>query len=130
MQTGQYLIDTDVLIEYLCGSPQAGKTLEDLSGPLYLCAISVAELYAGVKGKREEQALEAFLQAFVILPVDERLARQAGRLRQQYYPSHGTGLADALIAAAAQEAGATLLTFNLRHYPMLSDARVPYAREG
>ena len=125
---GQYLIDTDVLIEYLLGSPQAGQALEGLDGPLFLCAISIAELYAGVKGRREEQALEIFLQAFVIVPVDERLARQAGRLRQQFYPSHGTGLADALVAAAAQEVSATLLTFNLRHYPMLKDARAPYPR--
>ncbi|MFN5219653.1 MAG: hypothetical protein ACK5FE_01870 [Cyanobacteriota bacterium] len=44
-------------------------------------------------------------------------------------PSHGTGLADALIAASAEAAGATLVTLNRRHFPMLADVLVPYAKE-
>ena len=50
-----------------------------------------------------------------------------GLYRRDYGQSHGTGLADALIAATAEENGATLVTFNQRHFPMV-EIRVPYER--
>ena len=123
------LIDTDVLIEYLRGRSEAAEYLEGLSADLYLSVISVAELFAGTKGdEEEEEALEQLLQAFVIVPVTEKTARLGGLYRREYRPSHGTGLADALIAAAAEDNGADLVTFNRRHFPMVSGIKVPYER--
>jgi predicted nucleic acid-binding protein len=43
-----YLVDTDVLIDYLRDHPQAVAFLEAQPGPLLISAITVAELYAGV----------------------------------------------------------------------------------
>lgn len=123
------LIDTDVLIEYLRGRSEAAKYLEGLTEDLCLSVISAAELFAGVRGEEEEELLERLLQAFVLLPVTERVARLGGRYRREYRPSHGTGLADALIAATAEEHGANLVTFNRRHFPMISRLTVPYERE-
>ena len=94
----------------------------------YLSVISVAELFAGVKGDEEEKSLNQLLQAFVILPLTEKTARLGGLYRKDYRPSHGTGLADALIAATANENGAGLVTFNRRHFPMVSGITVPYDR--
>ncbi len=122
------LIDTDVLIEYLRGRDEAVEYLEGLTSDLYLSVISVAELFAGVKGDEEEKSLEQLLQAFVILPVTEKTARLGGLYRREYRPSHGTGLADALIAATSEESGADLVTFNRRHFPMISKVTVPYER--
>ena len=126
--SGRYLIDTDILIEYLRGSEPATEFLEGLDGDLLISAISVAELFSGAKGSEELAALDQFMLAFEVIPVDEQLARQGGILRQEYHPSHGTGLADALIAASAMETGAELLTFNRRHHPMVEGVRVPYRR--
>lgn len=120
----QYIIDTDVIIEYLRGNDKAIKVLEELDGTLYISVISVAELYSGVKGTHEEQALEQFLLAFVIINVDEKLARAGGIHRQNYHSSHGTDLADAIIAASAEEIDAFLVTFNKRHYPMVDKVHV------
>ncbi len=120
------LIDTDVLVEYLRGRGEAVEYLEGLTSDLYLSVISVAELFAGVKSDEEEKALEQLLQAFVILTVTEKVARLGGRHRRQYTPSHGTGLADALIAATSEEGDAGLVTFNRRHFPMASRIKVPY----
>ncbi|MEK6588255.1 MAG: type II toxin-antitoxin system VapC family toxin, partial [Chloroflexota bacterium] len=105
---GRFLIDTDVLIEYLRGSDRAAKFLEGLKGELILSAISVAELFSGVKGPQEMEAMDQFMLAFQVVPIDDRLARQGGLIRQAYYPSHGIGLADALIAATALEQCAEL----------------------
>ena len=122
------LMDTDVLIEYLRGRSEAVEYLESLTSDLYLSVISVAELFVGVRGDEEENSLKQLLQAFVILPVTEKTARLGGLYRREYRPSHGTGLADALIAATSEESGADLVTFNQRHFPMLSRVTMPYER--
>jgi predicted nucleic acid-binding protein len=125
---GRLLIDTDVLIEYLRGSSEAVEYLESLTSDLYISVISVAELFAGIRGYEEESSLKQLLLAFVILPVTERTARLGGLYRRDYGRSHGTGLADALIAASSEENGADLVTFNRRHFPMVSRITVPYDR--
>jgi hypothetical protein len=122
------LFDTDVVIEYLRGSKQAIRFLEGADGPLCVSAITVAELYSGVKGEDEQAALEQFLRAFEVITVDEELARRGGLCRRDYHAKHGTGLADALVAVSAEAAGAVLVTFNRRHYPMTRDVLVPYRR--
>jgi len=90
--------------------------------------MTVAELYAGVRGEREQRRLEQFLLVFQVLPVSQEVGRIGGLFRRNYGPSHGTGLVDALIGATAQLYQATLVTFNARHYPMLNGIQVPYAR--
>jgi len=124
----RYLLDTDVLIEYLRGSDQAAEYLEQLKGELLISAITVAELFSGARGSDELDALDQFMLAFEVVSVDELLARSGGQLRAEYHASHGVGLADALIAASAAERGAELVTFNRRHYPMVEDLQVPYDR--
>ena len=122
------LLDTDVLIEYLRGRGRAVEYLESLSSDLYLSVISVAELFAGARGDEEERSLTQFFLAFTVLPVTEKVARLGGLYRRDFRPSHGTGLADALIAATAIENGANLVTFNRHHFPMVSGITVPYER--
>lgn len=125
---GRLLIDTDVLIEYLRGRSEAVAYLEGLTADLHISVISVAELFAGVRGEDEEKSLKQLLLAFVVLPVAEKTARIGGLYRRAYGRSHGAGLADALIAATAEEHGADLVTFNRRHFLMVSRLTVPYDR--
>jgi predicted nucleic acid-binding protein len=122
------LIDTDVLVEYLRGRSEAVEYLEGLTSDLYISVISAAELFAGVRDNEEEKSLKQLLLAFAILPVTEKTARLGGLYRRDYGGSHGTGLADALIAATSEENGADLATFNRRHFPMVSRITVPYER--
>jgi hypothetical protein len=125
----RFLVDTDVLIEYLRGSAQAIRFLEGVEGSLCVSAITVAELYSGAKGEEEETALAQFLSAFEVIPVDEPLAVRGGLCRRDFGPRHGVGLADALVAVSAEDADAVLVTFNKRHYPMLREVIVPYHRK-
>jgi predicted nucleic acid-binding protein len=85
-------------------------------------------LRAGLRGSREEEALEVFLEAFEPLPVDAQIARLGGDLRRRYGPSHNTGLADALIAATALTHGIPIVAFNVKHFPMLENVLRPYQR--
>lgn len=123
------LVDTDVLIAYLRGHKQAVVFLESLDRRPATSVICVAELFAGARDEREREAIEHFLLAFDLLPVNIDIARRGGAYRQQYVKSHGTGLADALIAATVMLYGLVIATFNARHYPMLKDVLVPYQRE-
>lgn len=121
------LFDTDVLTEYLRGRSRAIEYLEGLTADSCVSVVSVAELFAGVRDNEEGESLKQFLLAFSALPVTEGVAHLGGLYRRDYRQSHGTGLADALIAATAEENGATLVTFNQRHFPMV-EIRVPYKR--
>lgn len=122
------LIDTDVLIDYLRNRPQAVSYLESATGTLLVSAMTVSELFAGVREGQERTALSAFLGAFEVLPLDRAVAEKGGLFRRDYGKSHGTGLADALIAATAEVHSAQLVTLNTRHFPMLSNIVVPYRK--
>jgi predicted nucleic acid-binding protein len=63
----------------------------------------------------------------VPIPRQRRFSLDAGRLGRGKNIVHG--LADALIADTAEEAHATLVTFNKRHFPMLDEIQVPYSRK-
>ncbi len=126
--TERLLLDTDVLIEYLRGRKAAVDWLEARTEDLLVSTVTVAELFSGVRDDREEQALERFLGAFEVVPVDLSIARLGGLLRREHGPGSGTGLADALIAASVLRHEATLATFNRRHYPMLDGVLEPFER--
>jgi hypothetical protein len=120
------LLDTDVLIDYLRGRPEAVSYLESLTEPLLISAITVAELYAGVREGAERIALEQFLSVFDVILVDKEIATNGGLIRRDYGKSHGVGLADAIIASTADVRKADLVTLNKKHFPMLSNVVTPY----
>lgn len=126
--SGVLVIDTDVLIDYLRDQPQAVAFLEGCDQVLAASVITVAELYAGVRDGEERQRLDAFVEAFDLIPLDGKAAVVAGLWRRQYGRSHGTGLADALIAASADGVGGTLVTLNHRHFPMFANLLIPYRK--
>jgi predicted nucleic acid-binding protein len=122
------LIDTDVLIDYLRGRAEAVSYLESLTEKLLISAITVAELYAGVREGEEREALDYFTMAFEIVSIDQPIACIGGLNRRDYGKSHGVGLADAIIAATAEVKKADLITLNKRHFPMLTNVIVPYQK--
>lgn len=121
-------IDTDVIIDYLRNQPSAVAYLEALIDPICISAITAAELYSGVRDSDGRRALDSFLAAFELVVVDKDIAVQGGIWRRDYGKSHNVGPADALIAAIAQIKGATLVTLNKKHFPMLSTVTVPYVK--
>jgi len=123
------LVDTDVLVDYLRGQPQAVRFLKSHADEIVLSSIVVAELYAGVRGDVELATLDALTSVFQVIPVSAEIAKLAGLLKRDFGKSHGTGLADAVIAATAQLENAELRTLNVKHYPMLPGLKPAYIKK-
>lgn len=128
--TVSYLFDTDVLIDYLRGHDKAVFFIEQAikTAACAMAAITVAELYAGIREGNERATLEKFISAFELIPVSAVIAKQGGLYRRQFHRSHGVGLADAIIAATAEHLDAQLVTLNKKHFPMLKNIKTPYQR--
>lgn len=122
------LIDTDVLVDYLREQSDAVAYVEGLKNPFLISLITVAELYSGVREGGERATLDGFISVFELVPLTASIAVRGGLHRRKYFKSHGVGLADALIAATAEARGATLVTLNDKHFPMLASVHVPYVK--
>lgn len=123
------LFDTPVPIQVLRGQKQALDYLRSVieaEHELYMSVITVAELYAGVHEGKEREQLRTFLTSFSIIHISFDVAVRDGLYRRDYGKTHGIGLADALIAATADDYELTLVTLNKKHFPMVKQLHVPY----
>ncbi|MBW2608074.1 MAG: type II toxin-antitoxin system VapC family toxin [Deltaproteobacteria bacterium] len=123
------LIDTDIIIDFLRGFDIAVRYIKSHSEEIVLSVITVAELYAGVKGNDEHKELDDFIDLFPILQITTEVARNGGLYKREYFKSHGVGLADGLIAASAEFHDAVLKTLNIKHYPMIKGLKPPYFKK-
>lgn len=130
MALEKFLIDTDVLIDYLRGVSQAIEYLRAVQEKhtCYISTITIAELFSGVREDKERQVLTDFYKEFHVAAVGGVLTEKAGLLRRDYGKSHGSGLADCIIAATAEELDCTLVTLNKKHFPMIKKVKVPYKK--
>jgi predicted nucleic acid-binding protein len=126
---GPFLFDTDVLVDYLRGQPQAVALVKGCADRIVLSAVVVAELYAGVRDDAELKQLDRFVALFTVVAVDARIAKAAGLYKRDYHKSHALGLADAILAATVDTCQATLKTLNVRHYPMFKGLKPAYAKK-
>jgi predicted nucleic acid-binding protein len=122
------LVDTDVLIDFLRGEPEALELLKAHAGHACVSALSVAEVFAGARDENEAARLDDLFASFEVIPVTADLARTAGLLRGRFGKSSGLGIADALIAATAEAENADLATMNVRHFPMFAELEPAYLR--
>jgi predicted nucleic acid-binding protein len=124
------LLDTTIAIDHLRGDDRAAQLLERLvvaGEPLLASELSRFELLAGMRPD-ELDPTELFMGALTWVPVDEAIARLAGSMAAEYRRAHsGIDAIDYLIAATVFVIGAELLTTNVRHFPMISGLRPPYA---
>ncbi len=125
------LLDTDVLIDFLRGHEQARSFVNARSERIMMSSVTVAELYAGVRGEKggtERTVLDDLLGLFRVVPVTRDIGRLGGLYKRDYGNSHGIGLADAIIAATATLEDAALETLNVRHYPMFARLEPAYRK--
>ena len=116
-----YLLDTTVLVDYFRGRQAASLLLERLvddGHTLALCGINVAELFAGLP-ERQRPAARELIDSLHYLEILPQVAELAGTIR---FDAARRGVAihlpDAMIAAVAIANDATLVTANVRDFPL------------
>lgn len=124
------VVDSSVLIDHLRGYMPARDVLNGRvaqGDELWGVVIARAEVLAGMRDREQPRTLE-LLDQLRWLEIDVELADAAGALARTFWRSHpGLQLADCLIAAGTERLGATLLTQNVRHFPMLPGLTQAYA---
>jgi predicted nucleic acid-binding protein len=117
----RYLFDTDVLIAYLRGYPQAVELLKDLAAQrfdFFISPVTVIEIEAGIRDTEKGKTYE-FLDIFEVCIVDRSVAHLAGSFLRKYRKKGITlGLGDVIIAATAVTHHLNVVTYNTSHYPM------------
>lgn len=111
------ILDTDILIWYLRGNPNAKVAVES-AAPFCISAITYMELVQGMKNKKELNALKKVISEMdiSILPITSAISFKACALVETHFLSDSVELADALIAATCINNGEPLFTANDKHY--------------
>lgn len=116
-----YLVDTSVIVDALNGKRERKALLERLlrdGNTLACCAINVAEVYAGMR-PHEAAATDALLRSLDYYGIDWEAASHAGKIKFEHARKGRTlSIADTIIAAVALNNGLTLITDNIKDYPV------------
>ena len=94
-----YLIDSDVLIDISRGKRAAREYLDALAEGWAISQVSALELIVGARDNRDLGEIDAFLSAYVIVPLRDSTGKRAYELLKLYAKSHGLHVFDALVAA-------------------------------
>jgi predicted nucleic acid-binding protein len=117
----RYLLDTDALIDFSKGAePATSLILSWIEGDdiVAVCAITVAEFYAGLS-PTQASSWHAFVSALTYWDMSPAAAMRAGQDRHALARAGlSMTIGDALLAAVARDRNATLVTGNVKHYPM------------
>jgi predicted nucleic acid-binding protein len=114
---GSMIFDTDVLIWFLRGDRAAARLIESQSDRA-ISVVSEMELLQGARSRGEIKEIHRFFRQCRIrlVPATESLSHVALSLIDAHALGDGLRVADALIAATAQEAALPLATCNARHF--------------
>ena len=117
-----YLVDTDVLIDFLDNSPIAVQHIAFIEDAgIAVSVISIGEFYEGIHGRKRnsdyEKRFVAFLGSVSVLVASTAIMKRYAWIKYQL-DAAGQPLPDfdIIIAATAIEHDLTLLTRNRRHF--------------
>jgi predicted nucleic acid-binding protein len=113
------LLDTSFIVDHLRGMPEAVQRLRRIveQGDLpFVNDIVTAEAWAGAPSD-DDPALTSLLEFLEFIAAGPMHAKTAGRWRARSRAAgHDIGIADALIAACAEDSHASVLTRNVRDF--------------
>jgi predicted nucleic acid-binding protein len=119
-----YLLDTDILIDWLEEQAWAKTLIWDSDSRLYCSSVSRKELLAK-RGLSDSERRKIFrlLQLARVINVDSTIAAAASELLQKYkrYPLY---VDDALVVATAWVKHLPLLTRNRKHYEFIAEIQL------
>jgi len=131
MYESGYLVDTDIIINFLKGKNKAKEfLLKIIEGQTdgFFSVITEAELLSGARNNKEEASIYDVLGVMEAIEVERGIAVLAGRLRRKY-AVHGTKLPDALIAATAKIRKLIVATANEQHFKVFDEIEKEYIKE-
>lgn len=111
--------DTDVVIDFFTDTAPLAQALADLlkEGRLAVTAVTVFELYAGIRGTKRLKLMEKFFESVPVFPLDLLAAAWAGKIYTDLKSEGKTiGNQDILIAGICLANGLPLLTRNSSHF--------------
>ena len=116
------LFDTNILIDYLNGIPDAAKEIGRYSEKA-ISLVTWMEIMVGTTAQ-DEAVIKAFLSQFELLPIDSTVSAEAVTIRR----TRRIKLPDAIILATARTSGRLLITRNTKDFPagLDVDVRMPY----
>jgi predicted nucleic acid-binding protein len=132
MYRTRYLVDTDVIINYLKGRGKSKDFLmRIIDGEVVglFSVITEAELLSGARDSKDEASIYDVLEVMDSIEVGRDIAITAGKLRRKYYAAYNTELPDAIIAATANERGLILATANEKHFRMFVEIEKVYVKD-
>ena len=121
-----YIVDTDILIEFLAGNPLLAEKFSKHQEDLFTTSINVAELiYGAWKSERRKKSLsevKVLLQNIGILNFTASSAHKFGETKS-FLERKGKPLGDTdlFVASVALAFNATFITHNTRHFSKLPD---------
>ena len=125
------LLDTNILIDLLNNRAGRREALADLASrdiKLASCAITVAEVYAGMRPK-ESGITAAVLAELEYFELTVSAAKRGGELKALWAKKgHTLSITDTLIAAVAIENGLSIATDNIKDFPMPEIMLLPLPR--
>ena len=126
-----FLLDTSVIVDALNNKRGRVALLVQMLKEGHLlacCPINLTEVYAGMRPK-EETTTEAFLASLRFYEINAPAARLAGLLKRDYARKGKTlNLGDVMIAGVAIQHHLTLLTDNLKDFPMEDLSLYPWPK--
>jgi predicted nucleic acid-binding protein len=120
------LLDSAIVVDCLRGRDAASVYFAALPAKPSISALTLSEVYAGVRNRREEDDAARFWSLVNVLPATDEIARRAGVFVRLYRASHNVEVPDAIIAATAEHHGLKLATLNVRHFPMFRKLKPAY----
>lgn len=124
-----YLLDTDILIDYLRLYEPALDFFEHLSKTDRAIALLTRfELLNGCQRKEHEARIDRFLKNFKIYTITSDISKRALALYHSHRWFTGLGISDSFIAATALVERRTVVTRNYKHYQKIAGLKVetPY----
>jgi len=123
-----YLVDTNVIIDFLRGIDEAGKLLEKID-QVNISAVTAAEIIQGARNKKELNSLDNLFANFNVIPINQHISSLGVNLLKEYTLSDGLLILDSLIAATAIVKDLSLISANTKHFQMISQMNLLHPSE-
>jgi len=120
------LLDSTILVDLVRDHDGAKRFVATLNRKPYASVVTIAELIAGARSRKEEGVIGSLERWLHLVPVDAAIAHRAGVFLKLYERAYGTDDLDAVIAATAEHHELKLATLNVKHFPMFPKLKKAY----